>query len=69
MNDTLILAFLIFLIVGVATAYRDSGFLGALLWGPALALLLLTAALYILIVSGGVAAVTAAVNTIGKVLV
>ena len=68
MNDTFVLMFLIALLCGVAAAYRDSGFIGALFWGPALALMLLTSALYILIISGGVAAVTALVRSIGGVI-
>lgn len=68
MTETFVLAFLIFLLIGVAVSYRDSGFVGALFWGPALALLLITSCFYILIISGGVAAVKALIDSVGKVV-
>jgi hypothetical protein len=66
--DTIMLAFLIFLVVGIGAAYRDSGFLGSLIWGPALAAMLMICGLYVIIVSGGVSAITAGISAVGKVL-
>lgn len=69
MSELFVMILLVFLLVGVASAYGQSGFLGSLIWGPALGLILVTCCLYVLIVAGGVSAIKALFDTIGKVAV